>query len=665
MMVKSTALMNFGQGKKPEVEAPPKWQSRRFNECDVIGDLDRDDKGNVIAQADPSGAHADKEGKPTNERGYLVDPTTGDIINNLNGETMFSKADIDERGEIPAPFNIEKHNFNPHEVRGDFNYDRNGRPVVQKDGSGNVDKRKAKVSVRGYRLDEHGHMIDNVGRKTFDRAHMTSDGDLPKLFNYNGRRFDIVDTIGQCDKDALGNIIPSTDQHQNLIDNLGRKINSKGYLIDQFGNVIDKDGREIFEKKHLESDEIPKIFPFTKFNVKNVLGDFEMDPLGNPILDKDRSGNFVDRKGAIVNSKGYLVDKDYNVINKYGKITFPKKLLDNEQDIPKVFRTGLLKSDTASSLSRLMSEIGKNQPSEFDEEEQKIQEELAKNMRKKKRGNSGNTSVDSMMEDTPANYNMQNQRFEGQDQEMEDQSMEDESEYGSEYDEVMGMTGMSGAHGVEMAKKKKKKPKKKKKKKKVKKKPSEWEDPSLREHLLAGAYGGIAKPKIKRAGVRYTTDIDAGLRDIATPGTAFIRDPSKKMMTSFSGFANIQHGESARGGGHGSHGRNYDGRLSNRGGSESRSNIGGKTQSIRGMHRAHNDSASKLMDPEQREQHLKSRQMEEIKRLKAAKLEARKRKLAAKGHLTKDADFEKMFGKDIDEFLEDSEWDIESIDKMS
>jgi hypothetical protein len=35
------------------------------------------------------------------------------------------------------------------------------------------------------------------------------------------------------------------------------------------------------------------------------------------------------------------------------------------------------------------------------------------------------------------------------------------------------------------------------------------------------------------------------------------------------------------------------------------------------------------------------------------------------GLLSKDADFEKMFGKDIDEFLEDSEWDIESIDKMS
>jgi hypothetical protein len=39
---------------------------------------------------------------------------------------------------------------------------------------------------------------------------------------------------------------------------------------------------------------------------------------------------------------------------------FEKKLLDSEQDIPKVFRTGLLKSDTASSLSRLMDEIGRN-----------------------------------------------------------------------------------------------------------------------------------------------------------------------------------------------------------------------------------------------------------------------------------------------------------------
>jgi hypothetical protein len=101
----------------------------------------------------------------------------------------------------------------------------------------------------------------------------------------------------------------------------------------------------------------------------------------------------------------------------------------------------------------------------------------------------------------------------------------------------MGLTGFthdqSGVAGQgELAKKRKKK------KKKKKKKPVEYEDPSLREHLLAGAYGGVAKKKVKRQGVKYTTDLNAGLRDIATPASAFMRDPSKKnMLTSFSGFA--------------------------------------------------------------------------------------------------------------------------------
>merc|ERR1712146_687613 len=52
---------------------------------------------------------------------------------------------------------------------------------------------------------------------------------------------------------------------------------------------------------------------------------------------------------------------------------------------------------------------------------------------------------------------------------------------------------------------------------------------------------------------------------------------------------------------------------------------------------------------------------DDIKRKKIAKA----KRDQAKGKISKDADFEKMFGKDIDEFLEDSEWDIESVDKMS
>jgi hypothetical protein len=47
------------------------------------------------------------------------------------------------------------------------------------------------------------------------------------------------------------------------------------------------------------------------------------------------------------------------------------------------------------------------------------------------------------------------------------------------------------------------------------------------------------------------------------------------------------------------------------------------------------------------------------------------KELRLKGKLRKkrgspgDPDFEKMFGKDIDEFLEDSDWDIESFENMS
>ena len=200
---------------------PPKFESRRFNECDIIGDYDRDEKGNVLAgEPDPStDKFKDKSGNETNNRGYLVDPNSQDIIDNLNGEKMFSKDDMDERGEVPAPFCIEKHNFNPHLVRGHFDYDRNDKAIVDKGTGGTImgrspekktpkihgspskapefkDKRGSKVSSRGYRVDEEGHMLDNHGRKKFDRAHMTDDGDLPKLFNYNGRRYDITDCIG-------------------------------------------------------------------------------------------------------------------------------------------------------------------------------------------------------------------------------------------------------------------------------------------------------------------------------------------------------------------------------------------------------------------------------------------------------------------------------------
>lgn len=84
----------------------------------------------MLAGQDQNGQFRDKDGRLTNERGYLIDEKTGNVINNLNGGTMFQKGELDEKGEVPAPFNVEKHNFNPHLVRGDFDFDRNGKAIV-------------------------------------------------------------------------------------------------------------------------------------------------------------------------------------------------------------------------------------------------------------------------------------------------------------------------------------------------------------------------------------------------------------------------------------------------------------------------------------------------------------------------------------------------------
>lgn len=84
---------------------------------------------------------------------------------------------------------------------------------------------------------------------------------------------------------------------------------------------------------------------------------------------------------------------------------FDRNILEKDGEIPQVFRTGLLRSDTASSLSRLMSEIEKNNQSEFDRNPNAFG---ADSNYEKFRQHDGDTSLDSKMEDTPANYNLAN-----------------------------------------------------------------------------------------------------------------------------------------------------------------------------------------------------------------------------------------------------------------
>jgi hypothetical protein len=104
------------------------------------------------------------------------------------------------------------------------------------------------------------------------------------LFNYDAKRFNITDVIGDFDKDPNGDIILQRDKVGQYVDKKGRRVNEKGYLLDKKGNVIDNQGKVIFERKHLKDGEIPKIFPFSKFNVGDIKGDCKINENGDPIM---------------------------------------------------------------------------------------------------------------------------------------------------------------------------------------------------------------------------------------------------------------------------------------------------------------------------------------------------------------------------------------------
>lgn len=104
------------------IEAPPNPENRNFNENDVLGEFDRDERGNLILLENNKGQIVDKNDALVNEKGYLIDPKNGSVIDREQKRTMFTKSQLDEYGDLPAPFNMEKHNFNPLEIFGHLDY---------------------------------------------------------------------------------------------------------------------------------------------------------------------------------------------------------------------------------------------------------------------------------------------------------------------------------------------------------------------------------------------------------------------------------------------------------------------------------------------------------------------------------------------------------------
>ena len=79
---KTDAIKNFHK-EEELIQVPPEANMRLFNEHDVLGDCDRDDKANVIVHGDKNGNNCDKSRNPTNQRGYLINQQTGDVLENI------------------------------------------------------------------------------------------------------------------------------------------------------------------------------------------------------------------------------------------------------------------------------------------------------------------------------------------------------------------------------------------------------------------------------------------------------------------------------------------------------------------------------------------------------------------------------------------------------
>jgi hypothetical protein len=92
--------------------------------------------------------------------------------------------------------------------------------------------------------------------------------------------FEIHDVMGVFDRDPSRKIklLKGKDERgkEVTVDKAGYMVNNKGYIVNREGSICTRQGKVFFLSKHLKDGEFPKIFPFTRFNINRVLGDFDL-----------------------------------------------------------------------------------------------------------------------------------------------------------------------------------------------------------------------------------------------------------------------------------------------------------------------------------------------------------------------------------------------------
>jgi len=332
-----------------------------------MGNFDRDWSGQIVERDNVLRAShfEDKDGNVVNERGFLIDQHTGDLRSKYTFDVVFKEynligVDGAPNVELPLPFRLERHNFNPHQCIGHFDWvhnDQTGadKPRMLTDKNGNrIDKNLRRVNPAGWLVDSDGNIIDNTGKVKFIREQLDEKGEVPKLFNYDGKEYKIKSIMGTFEQDAASKDIVlrhKGNSHQSC-DGQQRRVNSTGYLLDERGNIIDKQGNLIWRSHELMYNEPPKIFPFTEFSMNWIRGNMDRDVTQNPKHD-----DHFDLDGHRINTMGYLIDDNENIVDVFrGAVLFSKMVLEarfgQEAEVPYIFRSGKLMQPKDDELER-------------------------------------------------------------------------------------------------------------------------------------------------------------------------------------------------------------------------------------------------------------------------------------------------------------------------
>jgi len=112
------------------------------------------------------------------------------------------------------------------------------------------------------------------------------------------------------------------------------------------------------------------------FELADIMGEFEIDDLGNFIILRGEKGELLDKKERRVNRRGYLIDRFGNVINKETLIIFKAIELDSDDEIPAPFGFEKRKKNLLSIGENASDFIVRETEKQVPDDEDVIEKEL-------------------------------------------------------------------------------------------------------------------------------------------------------------------------------------------------------------------------------------------------------------------------------------------------